>query len=149
MCKAIRQVAFQEESNSIIHSQRNFTGFFNQSQSVSLRKCRVSLDTFGLKGKLSSCQNMKKKDKTEGKFVLFLVLLWTIGWEEMDPIPIKRISPAHFCLSHDATLKMCHGNTDSLKIKWNWEIIQSNTHTHTHTHTHTYTHKHTLKTPTS
>lgn len=40
----------------------NATAFLNQSQSASLRKCRVSLGTFGPRGKLSKLPEHGKKN---------------------------------------------------------------------------------------
>lgn len=61
--QSCRMSAFRKDSQWTLCSQGSFTGFFNQSQSATLRKCRVRLNAFGPKGKLCNCQNVKEKGK--------------------------------------------------------------------------------------
>ena len=81
-------------------SQRSFTGFFKQSQSATLRKPRVSLNAFGPKRKLSSCQNMKEKEKENYLLFCHCCEQW---WEEMDPVgrSAKRKPFVYFSLDWD------------------------------------------------
>lgn len=125
MCGATMQMwALQGRKLGHAHCSHggNATGFLNEMQSASLRKCRVSFCTFGLQGKLSTLPEHGGEKHQKGKRIPFLVLLWILGGEEAGPLQ----RPDHFsCRGLDSPLT--HSKVIMDPVTYNPKKLRKNT----------------------
>lgn len=111
-------------------TQGNFTRLFNQSQSATLRKCRISLDTFGPKGKLPGCQQKKN---------YFHFCSCSEQWAEKKLISCRGPQRESLLFtSFSVETRSCqtetHVESQTLTNKRNLESLQSKTHMHLKTY---------------